>query len=222
MPCETESIERAIGMLQDEMNRTKVQRPEYLAAIAEFQIQKGSWEEAKFYIAQAMQAGPDYAYPWKLRAQAFMNQEGTDKNALDEALAAYKSFSERNLSDPSGYLERYKIFAKKAEFEKAKEELNKVYSLYPKYPNLHYFMGALYSLQGNHKVGAEEFSKELVNNPTSTQTLIAYGKELMELGRVQDALNQFTKAMQYDPRSSGGKTGSRMGKFRFKKLSGCN
>jgi tetratricopeptide (TPR) repeat protein len=200
--AETESIDRAINMLQDEINRSPESRAEHLAAIAEFQIQKGAWEEAKFNIAQALQSNPDYAYTWKLQAQVYMNQEGSDKTALDNALAAYKSFSERNPSDPSGYLERYKIFARKAQFEKAKEELDRIYSIYPKYPNLHYYLGALYALQGNHKVGAEEFNRELENNPNSLQTLIAYGKELLELGQIQDALNQFTKAMQLNPKSS--------------------
>ncbi|MEO5970462.1 MAG: tetratricopeptide repeat protein, partial [Bdellovibrionia bacterium] len=200
--AETESIDRAISMLQDEINQNKESRAEYLAAIAEFQIQKGAWEEAKYNIGQALQSNPDYAYTWKLQAQVHMNREGFDNTALDSALAAYKSYSERNPSDPSGYLERYKIFARKAHFDKAKEELDRIYSIYPKYPNLHYYLGALYALQGNHKVAAEEFRKELENNPNNFQALIAYGKELLDLGRIQDALIQFTKAMQLNPRSS--------------------
>lgn len=200
--AETESIDRAISMLQDESNRSKESRAEFLAAIAEFQIQKGAWEDAKYNIEQAIKVNPNYAYTWKLRAQVFMNQESNDKTALDQALAAYKSYSERNTSDPSGYLERYKIFARKAQFEKAKEELDRIYLIYPKYPNLHYFQGALYALQGNHKVGAEEFRKELENNPNNLQALIAYGKELLEVNRAQDALIQFTKAMQLNPKSS--------------------
>jgi tetratricopeptide (TPR) repeat protein len=200
--AETESIDRAISMLQDEINQSKSSRAEYLGAIAEFQIQKGSWEDAKYNIGQAFRANPDYAYTWKLQAQVYMNLEGTDKTALDAALAAYKSYSERNISDPSGYLERYKIFAKKAQFEKAKEELDRVYSIYPKYPNLHYFQGALYALQGNHKIAADEFHKELDNNVNNFQALIAYGKELIDLNRAQEALLQFTKAMQLNPKSS--------------------
>ncbi|CAM6054719.1 unnamed protein product [Sphagnum tenellum] len=199
--AETESIERAIGMLQEEMARSKEPRPEYLAAIAEFQMQKGSWEEAKYNIAQAMQIAPNYAYPWKLQAQIFMNQEASDKTALDKALAAFSSYSERNHSDPTGYLERYKIFARRAEFEKAKGELEKIFAIYPKYPNSHYFMGALYSLEGNHRVAADEFKRELENNPESFQSLLAYGRELMELNQPDNALGQFRKAMEVNPRS---------------------
>ncbi|MFZ9595967.1 MAG: tetratricopeptide repeat protein [Bdellovibrionia bacterium] len=199
---ETDSIDRAISMLEDENKHQKTPRAELLAAIAELQMKKGSWEEAKFNISEAMRINPDYPESWRLQAQIYLNSEGSDRNALNQALAAYQSFSERNTSDPSGYLERYKIFAKKAQFEKAKEELDHIYLIYPKYPNLHYYLGALYALQGNHKVAAEEFKKELQNNPNSQQTLLAYGKELMELGAHSEALVVFTKLMQLSPRSA--------------------
>ncbi len=200
--AETESIDRAISALQDELQRGTGARAEYLAAIAEFQIQKGAWDQAQKNVEQAMQSDPNYAYPWKLQAQIYMNRESVERGSLDKALFAYKSYSERNASDPSGYLERYKIFIKKSEFEAAKEELNRIYEIYPKYPNLHYYLGALYSMQGNHKVAAEEFKRELLNNPDNFQTIVAFGKELMENGQPQEALNQFTKVMQNDPKNT--------------------
>jgi tetratricopeptide (TPR) repeat protein len=199
--AETESIDRAISSLQDELKQGSSARAEYLAAIAEFQIQKGAWDQAQENLDQAMRANPEYAYSWKLQAQVYMNREGLDKNALDKALYAYKEFSQRNASDPSGYLERYKIFVKKADFEKGKEELTRIYEIFPKYPNLHYYLGALYSVQGNHRVAAEEFSRELKNNPDNVQTLIAHGKELIELNLPSDALIQFTHAMQLAPQN---------------------
>ncbi len=188
-------------MLKDELQRGGRSRAELLAAIAEFQIQKGEWQQAQQYVDQAIEANPDYAYPWKLQGQIYMNYEGRDKNALDKALAAYKSFSDRNTSDPSGYLERYRVFIKKADFEKAGDELEKIYTIYPKYPNLHFYKGALYVIMGNHKVAAEEFQRELVNNPNNVNTMLALGKEQVELGNAQEALQLFTKAMQLAPKS---------------------
>lgn len=214
--AETESIDRAINSLQDELNRSSGARAEYLSAIAEFQIQKGAWDQAQQSIEQAMKADPNYAYAWKLQAQVFMNREGLDKTALDSALASYKSFSERNASDPSGYLERYKIFIKKAEFEKAREELNRIYEIYPKYPNLHYYLGMLYSVQGNHKVAAEELKRELLNNPNNPQNLVSYGKELLDIGQPQDALNQFTQAMRLAPQSSDAKQNAGWANYQIK------
>jgi tetratricopeptide (TPR) repeat protein len=214
--AETESIERAISMLQDQLKRGSRTRAEFLAAIAELQIQKGAWDQAQQNVDQAMQVNPDYAYPWKLQAQIYMNQEGLEKDALDKALAAYKSYSERNTSDPSGYLERYKIFIKKTEFEKAKDELTRIYAIYPKYPSLHYFLGALYAVQGNHKAAAEEFKFELSNNPSNVQTLIGYGRELLEMEQYQTALTQFTKAMQLAPQSSEAKQNAGWANYHLK------
>ncbi len=195
----TEGIDRGISMLQDELQKSGGSKAEMLTAIAEFQLQKGDWGVAQQYVDQAMAANPDFALPWKLQAQIHLNREGLDRDALDRALAAYKSYSERNLSDPSGYLERYRIFTKKTEFEAASEELSKIFALYPKYPNLHYYKGALYSAMGNHKAAADAFKLELTNNPNAISTIIALGKEYVELGAIKEAQVLFNKAMQMQP-----------------------
>jgi tetratricopeptide (TPR) repeat protein len=197
--AETDSIERAIRMLQDELQKRTASKAELLAAIAELQIRRGEWDLAEQYVDQARAVNPDYAYPWKIQAKIYMNRVGLDKTALDKALAAYKSYSERNLSDPSGYLERYSIFKAKAEFEKAYEELTEVYRLYPKYPRVHYFLGDLYAKQGNHIVAAEEFKLEMSNNPRDVENVLALGRALIELQRVAEALGHFNKAMQLAP-----------------------
>src|SRR5206468_5097789 len=106
----SDSIDRAINLLQDELEKHNGKKAELLGAIAEFQIQRGDWALAQKTVDQAMSADPDYAYPWKLQAQIYMNKENSDKKALDKALFAYQSYSDRNASDPSGYLERYRIF----------------------------------------------------------------------------------------------------------------
>jgi len=198
----TESIDRAIEMLQDELQKQTGARGELLAAIADLQTQRGDWDLAQQTVEQAMSAAPDLAQPWKIQAQIYMNKEGLDKNALDKALLAYKAYSDRNTSDPSGYLERYRIYIKKTDFEKADAELAKIYGIYPKYPNLHYFKGALYGTMGNHKRAIEEFKTEVTNNSNNASAYVAWGKELIEVGAVQDAVTQFSKAMQLAPQAA--------------------
>ncbi|MBI3535273.1 MAG: tetratricopeptide repeat protein [Deltaproteobacteria bacterium] len=197
----SEGIDRAIQMLRDELQKGSTARAEFLGAIAEFQIQKGEWEFAQKYIDQAIEANPDYAYPWKLQAQIYLNREGRDKQAVDKALAAFKSYSDRNTSDPVGYIERYRLFIRKALFEKAEEELEKIYAIFPKYPNLHFYKGYLYATQGNYKIAIEEFKTELKNSPTNVTTMIALGKAYLEQGSLEDALTQFNKAMQLASRA---------------------
>ncbi len=220
--AETESIDAAIGLLQDELKGETSARAEYLAGIAELQMQKGDWDLAQENIKQAIQTNPNYAYSWKLQAQVYLSREFTDRQSLDQALQAFKSFSDRNLSDPSGYLERYKIFVRRTEFEKAKDELTKIFEIYPKYPNLHYYLGALYALQGNHKISIEEFKVEIQNNPINLQALIAYGKELLELNdpiASREALKQFIKAMEIAPQSADAKQNAGWANFKLQNYS---
>lgn len=198
----TESIDRAISQLQDELQKGPALRGELLAAIGEFHMQKGDLNQAQNYIEQAKSANPEYAYPWKLEAQIYMQEEGRIKNALDKALEAYQSFSERNRSDPSGYLERYRIFIKKAKYENAKEELEKIYGIYPRYPNLRYYWGKLFSAMGNYKAAVEEFKKEIENNSNHSAAILDLGRTYVTMGAVEDGLREFNKAMAMAPKSA--------------------
>ncbi len=199
--AETESIDRAIIMLQDELQKGSGARAELLSAIAEFQIQKGNWAEAQITVDQAVSADPENAKPWQVQAKIYLNKEG-DRGMLDKALAAYRSYSERNKSDPTGYLERYRIFIKKSQYENAMEELDRIYRVIEKYPNLRYYRGLLYSIMGNRVEATKEFKKEIEQNPGSVPSLIAMGRELVEMGSPQEALNYYNRAIQVQPKNS--------------------
>jgi tetratricopeptide (TPR) repeat protein len=218
---EVEGPDAGMHFLQDEMQRGSSARAEYLSALAELEIAKGQWSSAQQYLDQARRANPEYAYPWKLQAQIYLNDENTDKKALDRALEAFKSYSDRNPSDPSGYLERYRIFMKKAQFQNAEEELNRIYTIYPKYPNLHFFKGVMYANMGNHKVAADEFMTELANNPNSATTLVALGKALLELGDAKTALTHLVKAMAIQPTNAEAKMHAAVANQRMKNYAGA-
>jgi tetratricopeptide (TPR) repeat protein len=217
----TESIDRAISLLEDELQKGNGSRAELLSAIADFQIQKGSWDQAQRTVDEATSANPDYAYPWKLQAQIDISHESTDRHAIEKALQAYQSYSDRNSSDPSGYLERYRIFTKMRQYDKAADELGKIYSIYPKYPNLHLYKGELYALMGNSKVAVEEITQEIQNNPTNANALIALGKQYIEQGKLNESLVQFNKAMQISPDSSEPKHMSGYANYLLKNYAGA-
>lgn len=202
----TDSLDRAIRMLQDELQKSIAIRVELLTAIANFQIRKGDWDRATENITQAMSINPDYALPWKLLAQLYMTKENT-RGMVEKALDAYQSYSERNPSDPSGYLERYRIFIKKMKYQEAGDEIEKVFILYPKYPNIHYYKGLLYGYKGNHAQAIQEFRTEIKNNPNNVQAHLELGKKWLDVAqdnkeRIQDALEQFTTAMKLAPQSA--------------------
>lgn len=219
--AEVEGPDVGIQFLKDELQKSGAARPELLAAIAELEIRKGQWSAAQEYVDQARELNPDYAFPWKLQAQIFLNDENTDKKALDRALEAFKSYSDRNSSDPSGYLERYRIFMKKAQFEKAEAELEKIYAIYPKYPNLHLYKGMMYTNMGNHKVAAVEYATELKNNPGSATTLVFLGKAYLELGSAKEALTHLVKAMGLQPQNAEAKIFAAVANHRMKNYTGA-
>jgi tetratricopeptide (TPR) repeat protein len=202
--AESESIDRAISMLQDELTKSENPSSTILVAIAELYIQKGDWQQAQENIDQARTVDPDAADPWKLQARVYLNQEHSEKGVLDKALSAFQSYSDRNPSDPSGYLERYNVYIKKTEYEKAAEELAKIHRILPKYPKLRFYQGWLYAAQGNHKRAVEEYSKELENNPRHVSTMIFLGKSLIELEQLQgkgSAQDLFNRAMEIAPQN---------------------
>jgi tetratricopeptide (TPR) repeat protein len=150
-----------------------------------------------------------------------MNFQAQKQGMLDKALSAYQSYSDRNPSDPSGYLDRFQIFVKKQDYDKAADELAKIYGIYPKYPNLHYYKGALYSAMGNHKVASEEYETELKNNPGTVPSEIGLGKELLELGDYNGALGYFNQAMQSQPRNAEAKQYSGYANYLLKNYQGA-
>jgi tetratricopeptide (TPR) repeat protein len=110
---------------------------------------------------------------------------------------------------------------KKALFEKAQEELERIYTIYPKYPNLHYYKGMMYSNMGNHKLAAEEYATELNNNEMSVPALISLGKAKIELGDFKGALTHLAKAMGLQPANSEAKLNAAIANQRMKNYAGA-
>jgi tetratricopeptide (TPR) repeat protein len=175
----SESVDRAIVILQDELKRTPSVKAEILTAIAELQIQKGEWALAQQYLDQAMNADPDFPYSWKVQGDVHSNRLTYDKDATRKALEAYQAYSDRNQSDPSGYISRYRIFVKQRSFTAAAQELTKVFALFPKYPMLNYYQGALFGVLGDHQKAIEHLKREISNNPRSIDSLVMLGREMM-------------------------------------------
>ncbi|MCC7442203.1 MAG: tetratricopeptide repeat protein [Bdellovibrionales bacterium] len=223
--AQTDSIQRAITMLQDELQKLGGARAELVAAVAELRMQAGDWDLAEDSVSAAMAMNPKYAFPWLLQATIYRNKEGLDKEAIPKALIAYKSYIERNPSDPKGYLERYKLFMKLGQFDKASDELAEIFKYYPKYPGIHFFKGNLYSLMGNTQAALQEFEQELSSHPESVEALIALGKEKLKAEGDKDAANAalelFTKAMQINPISPEAKQQAGWASYYLKNYTGA-
>lgn len=200
--AETEGIDRAISMLRDELQKLGGFRSDLLAAIAELQLEKGDLVGAKQSIQLAKKADPNNPTPWKIEGDLILSKPELTGEELDQAATAYQSYSDRNPSDPSGYIERYKIFVRKSQYQKADSELTKIYEIYPKYPGLHLYKGDLYSKLGNFKVAVREYQRELANHKNNVGAVIALGKAYLEVEKYEEGLKLFNQAMQMAPRTS--------------------
>jgi len=219
--AETKSIDEAIVLLQDELQRTGGARAEIISAIAELQIQKGDWGAAQISINQAKDSNPSYARPWGLQADIYLKKGEVNAKVAQKALEAYQSYIDRNSSDAQIYLERYKLYMSLTKFEDAAEELANIFRVYPKYPGLHFYRGHLYSTMGNNKAAIAEYQKELEFNPNNLRAMVSLGKELVETGGAKEALSLFNKVMQRNPRSAGARLQAGYANFKLKNYAGA-
>ncbi len=218
--AETDSVNRAVATLIEELQKLGGAKAELLAAIGEFQAQKGEWASAQQYVDQAMRANPDYAYPWKVQAKIHLAKEGADKNALENAIAALQSYIDRSPYDASGYYEKHKIYIKKLDYGSAEGELNRISAMYPKYPLIHFYKGQLFSMTGNHRQAVQEFDLELRNSPDSQPTLVAIGKSMIALSVPDEALKQLNAAMALNPKDPEAKVQAAVANYLLKNYAG--
>jgi tetratricopeptide (TPR) repeat protein len=213
---ETESIQRGIEYLRHELIMGGKQQADLLSALAEYQLQEGQVELARATIEEAKNLSPQAAAPWRVQALIEATGDLSSKRVSEKVLRSYESYTERSPSSVLGYLERYKVFARRAEFEKAQEELVRVHQTYPKYPRLHYYFGVLYSVQNNHQAALQEFEYESKVNPSNLEALDAAGKSYMELGQAAEALKVYNRVMQKDPTHPGARFGAGWAHYQLK------
>lgn len=199
---EAEGVEVGLRFLEEEQKRQGSPRIEISTAIGELTLRKGDSPAAERILREAMALDPGFAAPWKVLAQVHLSREGIDKKAVEKALDAYKSYSDRNSSDPSGYFERYKIFLRQGKIREAETEIDRILTLFPNYPGLHIHKGDLYKLRGELAVAMDEYKKELELHPLSPDAHVAIGQLYLDQEDGTNALAQLKKAMDLAPLSA--------------------
>lgn len=199
-----DGTEQAIRFLRRELETTQTPRPEFLATIAMLHSQKGDWKEAQRIAQQVVTDYPGYARGyWILGQVHWKNKElSRDRYANAKAIQAFRRYSERNPSDPSGYLELYKIFLEQKKYELAEQELQSVIDRYPKFPGIFVSRGDLYTLWGNLIRASQEYQREIQNHPNSAVAYLSLGRSYLEMQKFDDALKQFAEAMKNAPKAA--------------------
>jgi len=204
----TDNVDAAVGRIQDELARLPKARADLLAGIGEIYYLARNDARALQFVEQAKEIDPDYPDSYKVEGMVYLREMLTQKDAKKKALDALKSYSDRKPSDPYGYLQRFDIFLKDSNFEQAAEELNRVFEVSPRYPELHYRRAQLYSLMGRTKDALSELDEELKLNPRLVKALVEQGNIYVRANALDDAMKSFVKAMEIDPEDPKAKLGA--------------
>jgi tetratricopeptide (TPR) repeat protein len=204
----TDGLNQAVSRIQDELAKLPKARADLLNAVAEIYYQSHEDEKALQFTAQAKEIDSDYPDSYRIEGNIYLRMMAGKKELKKKALIALKNYSDRKPSDPYGYIERFRIFLSDSNFEQAAEELNRVFEVSPRYPELHYFRAKMYSKMGRDKDALSELEQELKLNPRFVKALIDQGNIYIRANNIDEAQKNFVKAMEIDPMSAEGKLGA--------------
>ncbi|MBS1959259.1 MAG: tetratricopeptide repeat protein [Bdellovibrionales bacterium] len=204
----TDNVDVAVSRIQEELGRLPKARADLIVGIAEIYYLAHEDERALHFLAQAKELDPDYPETYKIEGLIYLRGMITKKELKRKAIDAFKSYSDRKLSDPMGYIQRFEIFLKDSNFEQAAEELNRVFEVSPRYPELHYRRAQLYIKMGRSKDALNELSEELKLNPRFVKSWVEQGNIYMRANNLDLATQSFVKAMELDPMDASAKLGA--------------
>ena len=204
----TDGIDAAVSRVQDELAKLPKARADLIAGIAELYSLSREDAKALNFIEQAKEADPEYPETYRVEGDLYLRQLATKKEAKTKALNALKSYAERKPSDPYGHLQRFEIFNKDADFENAQAELDAVFLVSPRFPELHYKRALMYEKMGRLKDAMDELGKELALNPRYDPGFVERGNLFLKANSPDEALKAFIQAMALNPKNAAAKIGA--------------
>jgi tetratricopeptide (TPR) repeat protein len=204
----TDGISAAVSRVQEELAKLPKARADFLVGIAELYYFAHDDSKALQFVAQAKELDPEYPETYKIEGQVYLRAMVSKRDLKNKALDAFKAYSDRKPSDPSGYIQRFELLLKESEFQKASEELNRVFEVSPRYPELHYRRARLYIRMGRSKDALHELSEELKINPRFVKSWVEQGNIYLRANNLDLAAQSFTKAMELDPLDADAKLGA--------------
>jgi tetratricopeptide (TPR) repeat protein len=130
------------------------------------------------------------------------------KDVKRNALDALRGYSDRKVSDPYGYLKRFEIFVGDSNFEDAQAELDKVFEVSPRFPELHYKRAIMYGKMGRMKDALRELESELKLNPRMDAAWTEQGNIQVRAGNLDEAFKSYKRAMELNPKNALAKIGA--------------
>jgi len=204
----TDNTLLAVARVQDELVRLPKARADLTAGVAEIYLLAGDEERALQFADQAIEIDSNYPDSYKIKGLVYLHKMVSQKDAKKKALESLKSYSDRKPADPFGYIQRFEVFLNDSNFEQGAEELNRVFEISPRFPELHYRRAQLYSKMGRVKEALAELEEELKINPRLVKALDEKGNILLKMNQLEDAMKSFVKAMEINPQDPVSKIGA--------------
>lgn len=191
--AEIEGVDKGVSYISNELANNP-NKAALFNGIAEIYVKKGDYEAALKTTSNALTIAPQFATTHKTRGDAYAAQE-----KFREALSEYEIYADEAPLDPSGSIERYRIFMRQMKLKDAKEEIEKVIRNYPKYPGAFYMLGDLYQTAQNWQGAMQAADQEIANNPLYVPAYVLAGSVLNTNREYTKALEYLNKAMRIDP-----------------------
>jgi tetratricopeptide (TPR) repeat protein len=204
----TDGLKAAVSRIQDELVKLPKARADLIAAIADIHLISNEYEKAILFAEQAIEADPNYPESYRILGLSYLAQLHVKKENKKKLLDAFLAYSEKKPSDPFGYMQRFEVFLKDLSFVQAEEELNKVFEISPRYPELHLKRASMYSKMGKTKDALLELEEELKINPKMVKALDQKGFLLLQQNELDEAMKSFVRSMEIDPRNPASKLGA--------------
>ncbi len=204
----TNGVTEAVSRIQDELARLPRARADLLSGIAEIFFMAQEYEKALRFTEDAQDIDSDYPDSYRIQGDIYLREIRAKKENKKKALEAFKAYSDRKVSDPYGYLQRFEIFIKDGDFEQAEEALQRVSEVSPRYPELHYRRAKMLGKMGRTKDALVELEREIEINPRHLPSWLDLGEIRTKAGDLEEAAKSFNQAMTLDPQSPFAKIGA--------------
>jgi tetratricopeptide (TPR) repeat protein len=190
---EVESMERGVEYVQNALQNSP-EKALLLNGIAEIYLRKGDYASALKFVQNALTIDTKYPAPYKTKGEILAAQERTK-----EALDSYLTYINLAPLDPTGYIERYRLYMKKPDLKAAQTEISRVLEQYPRYPGAYYMLGEVYMTAQNFKSAQEAALVEVKNNPGFIPAYVLAGQALNRIRDHINALAQLSTALKLNP-----------------------
>ena len=141
---------------------------EYRQALGEYYFEKEEYEKAQALYENMTASHPDfkpaYIYLGRIHSQLFLDNKKKNQHYIS-ALKYFRSASLLDLSDPQPIFYKAQLHMDNEEYQLAEQEYEKILSLNPRYPKIHYYIG----LSLFHQGGVKNLEKALKLTKTESE-----------------------------------------------------